>query len=84
MLVGTFSAIVKDALADNDARKAAWAMRAAERCRSMCVFKTHLEEVVWMGHSAGRLVEVIKNWYSNTDNGLEGFWQQLLKKTLMC
>ncbi len=80
LLVGTFSAIVKDALADNDARKAAWAMRAAERCRSMCVFKAHLEEVVWMGHSAGRLVEVLKKWYSNTDNGLEEFWQQLFKE----
>jgi hypothetical protein len=79
LLVGTFTAIVADALADNDARKAAWAMRAAERCRSMCVFKTHLEEVVWMGHSAGRLVGVLKKWYDNTTNELEEYWQQLFK-----
>ena len=80
LLVGTFSAIVKDALAENNASKAAWAMRAAERCRSMCVFKIHLEEVVWMGHSAGRLVEVLKRWYGNSTNGLEDFWQQLFKE----
>jgi len=80
LLVGTFSAIVKDAITDNDARKAAWAMRAAERCRSMCVFKTNLEEVVWMGHSAGRLVDVLRKWYGNTKNGLEEFWQQLFKE----
>ena len=45
----------------------------------MCVFKIHLEEVVWMGHSAGRLVDVLKKWYGNTANGLEEFWQQLFK-----
>ncbi|MGD1905220.1 MAG: Shedu immune nuclease family protein [Leptolyngbyaceae cyanobacterium] len=78
-LVATFSNSAKDAIADNDARKAAWAMRATERCRAMCVFKNHLEEVVWMGHSASRLVDVLKTWYSNTTNGLEEFWQQLFK-----
>lgn len=79
-LVGTFSAIAKDAIEEQDARKAAWAARALERCRSMCVFKTHLEEVVWMGHSAGRLVEVLKKWYANTTNALEAYWQQLFKE----
>lgn len=80
LLVGTFSAIAKDAIEEQDARKAAWATRALERCRSMCVFKTHLEEVVWMGHSAGRLVEVLKKWYANTTNALEAYWQQLFKE----
>lgn len=79
LLVGTFSVIAKDAIEEQDARKAAWATRALERCRSMCVFKTHLEEVVWMGHSAGRLVEVLKKWYANTTNALEAYWQQLFK-----
>jgi len=80
LLVGTFSAIAKDAIEEKDARKAAWATRALERCRSMCVFKTHLEEVVWMGHSAGRLVEVLKKWYANTTNSIEAYWQQLFKE----
>jgi len=80
LLVGAFSAIAKDAIEEQDARKAAWATRALERCRSMCVFKTHLEEVVWMGHSAGRLVEVLRKWYANTTNALEAYWQQLFKE----
>lgn len=80
LLVGTFSAIAKDAIEEQDTQKAAWAARALERCRSMCVFKTHLEEVVWMGHSAGRLVEVLKKWYANTTNALEAYWQQLFKE----
>ncbi len=80
LLVVTFSAIAKDAIDDQDAKKAAWAARALERCRSMCVFKTHLEEVVWMGHSAGRLVEVLKKWYANSKNPLEAYWQQLFKE----
>lgn len=80
LLVGTFSNVAKDAIEEQDARKAAWAARALERCRSMCVFKTHLEEVVWMGHSAGRLVEVLKKWYANTTNALEAYWQQLFKE----
>lgn len=80
LLVGTFSAIAKDAIEEQDARKAAWAARALERCRSMCVFKTHLEEVVWMGHSASRLVEVLRKWYANTTNAQEAYWQQLFKE----
>ena len=79
MLVGTFSAVAKDAIEERDARKAAWAARALERCRSMCIFKAHLEEVVWMGHSAGRLVDVLRKWYANTTNALEAYWQQLFK-----
>lgn len=80
LLVGTFSAIAKNAIEEQDARKAAWAARALERCRSMCVFKSHLEEVVWMGHSARRLVEVLKKWYANTTNAQEAYWQQLFKE----
>lgn len=80
LLTGTFSAIAKDAIEEQDARKAAWAARALERCRSMCVFKTHLEEVVWMGHSASRLVEVLRNWYANTKNAQEAYWHQLFKE----
>lgn len=80
MLVGTFSAITKDAIEEQNAQKAAWAARALERCRSMCVFKAHLEEVVWMGHSARRLVGVLKKWYANETNAQEAYWQQLFKE----
>lgn len=79
-LFGMFNSIVKEAIEENDARKAAWAMRAAERCRSMCVFKDHLEEVVWMGHSARRIIEVIGKWRNNKENSSEEFWQQIFNE----
>ncbi|MBL1263890.1 Shedu immune nuclease family protein [Candidatus Methylomicrobium oryzae] len=80
---GFFNDIARDAIKENDARKAAWAMRAAERCRSMCVFKESLEEVVWMGHSAGRIIEVIRKWHSNKNNNnsnKEEFWQVIFNE----
>ena len=79
-LFGVFNSIVKEAFEENDARKAAWAMRAAERCRSMCVFKDNLEEVVWMGHSARRIIEVIRKWKGNKENSSEEFWQQIFNE----
>lgn len=79
-LSGTFNAIVRDALTENDAPKAVWAMRAAERCRSMCIFKSHLEEVVWMGHSASRIVQVIQKWHANKANDNEEFWQTIFNE----
>lgn len=77
---GLFNDITQDAIKENDAKKAAWSMRAAERCRSMCVFKENLEEVVWMGHSAGRIIEVIRKWHANKDNNKEEFWQVIFNE----
>lgn len=79
-LCGTFNSIVRDALIENDAKKAAWAMRAAERCRSMHIFKTHLEEAVWMGHSASRIVQAIQKWHENRANKNEEFWQTIFNE----
>lgn len=79
-LAGTFNSIVRDALTENDAQKAVWAMRAAERCRSMYVFKTHLEEVVWMGHSASRIIQIIQKWHANKTNDNEEFWQTIFNE----
>lgn len=76
MAFGSFNAIALSAIEEGDANKAAWAMSFAERMRSMCVFKENLEEVVWIGHSAGRkIVKLLKLWDANRDNGDEGFWQ---------
>jgi hypothetical protein len=77
---GMFNDVTRDAIDENDAKKAAWAMRAAERCRSMCVFKESLEEVVWMGHSAGRIIEVIRKWHANKENNKEEFWQVIFSE----
>ncbi len=75
LLFGVYNSMVSSAIEANDARKAAWAMRCAERCRAMCVFKENLEEVVWMGHSARRIIDVINIWHSNKTNNNEEFWQ---------
>jgi hypothetical protein len=77
---GVFNAAAANAIEENDARKAAWAMACAERARSMIVFKEHFEDVVWMGHSAKRLVEVISAWDTNKQNTKEEFWQKLFNE----
>ena len=79
-LFGSFNAIVEDAIKENDAKKAAWAMACAERCRSMIVFKENFEEVVWMGHSARRIVEVLQKWDVNKTNSNEAFGQQVFNE----
>ncbi|WP_300458631.1 DUF4263 domain-containing protein [Desulfobacula sp.] len=75
LLFGMYNSIAEKAIEQNDPMKAAWAMASAERCRSMCVFKDNLEEVVWMGHSARRIINVIKKWHANKENSNEEFWQ---------
>jgi hypothetical protein len=44
----------------------------------MLLFKQHLFEVVWMGHSAKRIIDVIKIWGGNRENKDEEFWQLTL------
>lgn len=72
---GTFLSVVRDAIEKNDIHQAIWAMGCAERCRSMMVFKEHLEEVIWMGQSAKRVVDILRTWDHNKQNSDEGFWQ---------
>lgn len=76
-LFGLFNAHAKECVAAGDASGAAAAMSCAERSRSMAVYKENLEEVVWMGHSAKRLVNVIQKWHSNKEQPQEEYWQQL-------
>jgi hypothetical protein len=70
-----FNNIASKAIEQDDAQKAAWAMAGAERFRSMLVFKQELETVVWMGHSAKRLVDLLEVWDGNRSNPDEAFWQ---------
>lgn len=74
-IFGTFNEIAKDAITEGDPLKSAWAMACAERFRSMLVFKEDLEDVVWMGHSAKRLVNILNEWDGNKENSDEEFWQ---------
>ncbi len=76
-LMGVFNSIAVKALKKKDAKKAAWATGCAERCSSMVAFKENYEEVVWMGQSAKRIVNVIRTWDSNKNNSNEEFWQNV-------
>lgn len=70
-----FAAVAQDAVAEGDAERAAWAMGCSERFRSMFLFKANLEEVVWMGQSAQRLLELLRLWAAHSENSSEEFWQ---------
>ncbi|HNC91765.1 MAG TPA: DUF4263 domain-containing protein [Anaerolineales bacterium] len=74
-LMGTFISFLRDATEKCDVLQAVWAMGCVERCRSMLLFKEHLEEVVWMGQSAKRVVDILHTWDNNKTNADEGFWQ---------
>jgi hypothetical protein len=79
-LFAMFNSMAEKAIEENNARKAAWAMGCAERCRSMCVFKDAFEEVVWMGNSARKIIDVINTWHSNKTNPDEEFWQTVFNE----
>jgi hypothetical protein len=74
-LASVFAGVSRNAIASGDAMRAAWAATLMERFRAMMLFKTHLEEVVWMGHGARRLVEILRTWDANRTNADEEFWQ---------
>jgi hypothetical protein len=70
-----FLSILKDALERNELDQAIWAMSGVERFRSMFIFKEHLEVATWMGHSAKKVVDILRTWDNNQRNNDEGFWQ---------
>jgi len=74
-LAAYYGAMAQHAIAENNAAKAAWAMACSERFRSVWIFKENFEEVVWMGHSAKRLTDVLNLWKANQQNNDEEFWQ---------
>jgi hypothetical protein len=41
----------------------------------MVVFKESLEDVVWMGNSASRIIDILRIWDGNRTNADEEFWQ---------
>lgn len=81
-LTGTFIRFARRGIEEKDIEEAIWATACAERCRSMMVFKEHLEEVVWMGQSAKRVVDILHTWDGNKENDDEGFWQITLKENV--
>jgi hypothetical protein len=75
MSSGLFLNMAREAIANGQAARAAWAAAYAERVRSMMVFKESLEEVVWMGSSAKRLIDILGTWDGHRQNADEEFWQ---------
>jgi len=82
LLVGTFISVLRDAIERKDVLQVAWAMGCVERCRSMLLFKEQLEEVVWMGQSAKRVVDILRTWNNNKTNADEGFWQLTFRENV--
>ena len=72
---GQFLAIARDARKDGDIERAMWASACAERFRAMMIFKPALEEIVWMGHSAKRIIDILGIWDTHKGNKDEEFWQ---------
>lgn len=81
-LMGTFISFLREAMGTGNVQQAVWAMGCVERCRSMLLFKEHLEEVVWMGQSAKRVVDILRTWDANKLNDDEGFWQITLRENV--
>lgn len=78
--VGNFISMSREAKSRGDHIKETWTIACAERCRSMMIFKEALEEVVWMGHSAKRILDILKVWDAQKSNSTEEFWQQTFKE----
>ena len=72
---GLFLNMAGEAVKNGNAARAAWASAFAERCRAMVVFKESLEEVVWMGNSVSRIIDILRIWDGNSTNADEEFWQ---------
>jgi hypothetical protein len=71
----SFLGILRQALEQRMPDVVAWATACAERCRTMRIYKESLEEVVWMGNSASRLLTFLQLWNEHQTNDDEEFWQ---------
>jgi antiviral defense system Shedu protein SduA len=79
-LAAVFCTVALQAIENGNAAEAAWAMTTAERLRSLATFKAYFEEAVFIGHSARRLVDLMRTWDSHKGNNDEGFWQVQLSE----
>jgi Domain of unknown function (DUF4263) len=79
-LTGMLAQMAREAIENKDITTAVWAAMFSERARAMLIFKEHIEDVVRMGTSAKRLIDILGVWDSNKNNGNETFWQIKLKE----
>ncbi len=77
-LAAGLAAAALAAIKEGDASTAAWAMACSQRFQSLTIFRVHFEEVVFMGQSARRIIDLLSLWDSNKENRDEGFWQSTL------
>lgn len=74
-LTSFFIYLVKSYIEKGEAIQASWAAACAERFRAMVVFKEHFEDVVYMGYSAHRIINVLRIWNAKREEKSEEFWQ---------
>src|SRR4051794_31707319 len=72
---GQFLGMAREARKVGDIDRAMWATACAERFRAMMVYKGAFEDVVWMGHSAKRVIDILGVWDAQRTNKDEEFWQ---------
>jgi len=77
---GMYLARARLAIQARNAAQSAWATACAERCRAMMLFKQSFEQVVWMGHSVKRIIDILKVWEANRENADEEFWQTVFNE----
>jgi hypothetical protein len=51
-----------NAIEQGNPSEAAWAMAASERFRALAIFKAQFEDAVFAGHSARRVVDLLRTW----------------------
>lgn len=66
---------VQESIKANDTELAAFWMAIAERCKAVHIFKRDFADVVFMGHSAKRLVDLLNIWTQNSNVDDEEYWQ---------
>jgi hypothetical protein len=72
-------AMAHQSITGGDVTNAVAFAMSAERMRALATFRTEFEEVVFMGQSARRLIELLQVWDANKTNSDEKFWQLTLK-----
>jgi hypothetical protein len=72
--------LVRQALKERAVSPAAWATVLAERFRSVRIYKESVEQAVWMGQSAKRLVDFLGLWSTQQGNDEEEFWQTMFNR----
>lgn len=75
-----YVSLAKESIGNGDASSAAWAIACVERFRTIIIFRQELEEAVWIGQSAKRIIEALRIWDKHQTDNDEKFWQSTFKE----